>query len=356
MAALLLAEFRLEEVAHVALRGEAGRQVRQQPSVAGDQPRFEEARVDRHVLRRFVDAFGDGAHAVPRLEAAVPQCADQALDARARLLAVGQQHQEVDVRMGKEQSAAVAAHGNQRDAVALDVIGPEMLQDGIDEGGVGGERAVRVGTFVVTRLQLFAPVANPGAHHRAARAGRDLRRRKGRNRVAHSYETWCAADRSTKDGGGGDPRERVSTSKPPAVTRTVCSHWAESEWSAVTMVQPSASCRMSRLPALIIGSIGEGHPGLEPRALVGAPVVQDLRLFVKALADAVAAEFAHDAVAVALGVALDGEADVAERRTGAHRGDALPHAFVSGLAQPPRLHRGLAHIEHAAGVAVPSRP
>src|SRR5258706_16238043 len=72
----------------------------------------------------------------------------------------------------------------------------------------------------------------------------------------------------------------------------------------------------------------EGHAGLELRALVGAPIVQDLRLFVKALADPVAAEFAHDAVPIALGMALDGEADIAEGRAGAHRGDALPHALV----------------------------
>src|SRR5258706_1255185 len=255
VAALLLAEFRLEVVAHVALRVESRGELREERSVAGDQPRLEQARIDRHVLRRLVDAFGDRAHAVPGLEPAVPQRADQALDARARLLAVGQQHQQADVRMGKEQSAAVAANGDERDAVALDVIGPEVLQDGIDEARVGGERAVRVGSLVVARLELFAPVADPGAHHGAARAGRDFPRRKSRNRVVHPYETWCAADRSTKDGGGGDPRERVSTSKPSSVTRMVCSHWAEREWSAVTIVQPSPSWRMSRLPALIIGSI-----------------------------------------------------------------------------------------------------
>ena len=52
----------------------------------------------------------------------------------------------------------------------------------------------------------------------------------------------------------GEPAETVRTSKASSVTSTVCSHCAESEWSAVTMVQPSASWRMSRRPALIIGS------------------------------------------------------------------------------------------------------
>ena len=46
----------------------------------------------------------------------------------------------------------------------------------------------------------------------------------------------------------------------------------------------------------------------------GRAVVQDLRLFVELAADAVAAEFAHDRKAVALGEALDRRADVAQAR------------------------------------------
>ena len=58
------------------------------------------------------------------------------------------------------------------------------------------------------------------------------------------------------------PAERVSTSKPDAVTSTVCSHWAESEWSLVTIVQPSDSSLISRRPALIIGSIVKIMPAV----------------------------------------------------------------------------------------------
>ena len=36
------------------------------------------------------------------------------------------------------------------------------------------------------------------------------------------------------------PADWVRISKPSGVTSTVCSHCAESEWSAVTIVQPSA--------------------------------------------------------------------------------------------------------------------
>ena len=111
---------------------------------------------------------------------------------------------------------------------------------------------------------------------------------------------------------------------------------------------------MSRLPALIIGSMVKVMPACSAMPWPRAAVVQDLRLLVEAPADAVAAEFAHDAVAVRLGVALDGVADVAQGRARAHLRDALPHAFVGDLAQAPRLDGGLAHEEHAARVAVPA--
>src|SRR5688500_8057411 len=96
---------------------------------------------------------------------------------------------------------------------------------------------------------------------------------------------------------------------------------------------------------------GEGHALGEPHALSGAAVMEDLRFLVEAPPDAVAAEFAHHAEAAAFGVALDGGADVPERDSGANHLDAAPHALVGGLAQSTRLHRGLAHVEHAAGVA-----
>jgi hypothetical protein len=65
-------------------------------------------------------------------------------------------------------------------------------------------------------------------------------------------------------------------------------------------------------------------------------IMQDLRLLVKHLADAVAAIFAHDAVALRLGVLLDGVADVAEPRAGAYLVDAEPHAVEGGLHETLR--------------------
>ena len=62
-------------------------------------------------------------------------------------------------------------------------------------------------------------------------------------------------------GGAGVPADTVSTSWPSGVTRIVCSHCADSEWSAVTIVHPSARQRIAALPALIIGSMVKIIPG-----------------------------------------------------------------------------------------------
>src|SRR5258708_32202584 len=51
-------------------------------------------------------------------------------------------------------------------------------------------------------------------------------------------------------------------------------------------------------------------------------------------------------------MALDGCADVAKTRAGAHLSNPAPHAFVGDLDQAARLDVRLADIEHAAAVAV----
>src|SRR5712692_5157333 len=65
-----------------------------------------------------------------------------------------------------------------------------------------------------------------------------------------------------------------------------------------------------------------------------------------------AAELAHDAVAVAFGVLLDRRPDVTKKSPGVHRPDAEPHTFVRGLAQSVSLDRRFADVVHAAGIAV----
>src|SRR6266705_2955608 len=97
---------------------------------------------------------------------------------------------------------------------------------------------------------------------------------------------------------------------------------------------------------------GESHSRLETRAGSRASIVQNLRLFVEFSPDSMAAELAHDAVAVGFGMLLDRRADVTEKSPGTHLTDAEPHALVSGLAQPFCLDRRFADVVHAAGIAV----
>src|SRR5690606_34135990 len=97
-----------------------------------------------------------------------------------------------------------------------------------------------------------------------------------------------------------------------------------------------------------------GHAFLQHHALPRLAVVQHLRVVVVDLADAVAAVLADHAEALALGVLLDGVADVAQGRARLHRADAAEHGFPGGLDQAPGHHRGLAHVVHTAGVAVPA--
>jgi hypothetical protein len=70
--------------------------------------------------------------------------------------------------------------------------------------------------------------------------------------------------------------------------------------------------------------------------------------------DAMAAEIAHDAVAVRLGVALDRIGDVAKVVAGLRLLDAEHQAFVGDIDQLARLQGHVADQIHAAGVAVPA--
>src|SRR5688572_15600634 len=99
---------------------------------------------------------------------------------------------------------------------------------------------------------------------------------------------------------------------------------------------------------------GEEHAGAELGAGAGAAGMDDLGAVVEDAAEAVAAEIADDAVAIGLGVGLDGVADVAEMGAGPGGGDAADHAFVGHVDEAPRLYADVADQEHPAGVAVPA--
>src|SRR5688572_24797703 len=99
---------------------------------------------------------------------------------------------------------------------------------------------------------------------------------------------------------------------------------------------------------------GEEHSGPELRPGAGAAGVDDLGRIVEDAAEAVAAEIADDAVAIGLGVGLDGMADVAEMVAGPGRGDAADHALIGHVDEAARLDPDVADQEHAAGVPVPA--
>jgi hypothetical protein len=97
---------------------------------------------------------------------------------------------------------------------------------------------------------------------------------------------------------------------------------------------------------------GEDHAGHQFLQGAGAAVVQYLRLLVEHLADAVAAELAHYAVAGFFGVLLDRVADVAQVCARLDLLDAQPHALVGDVGQALGHDRRFADEEHAAVVAV----
>ena len=104
----------------------------------------------------------------------------------------------------------------------------------------------------------------------------------------------------------------MKISQPVSVIPIECSNWADSERSRVTAVQPSSSNFAVGAADVDHRLDGEEHAGLELGAGAGAAGVDHLRAVVEQPAEAVAAEIADDAVAVRLGMALDGVADVAE--------------------------------------------
>ena len=70
----------------------------------------------------------------------------------------------------------------------------------------------------------------------------------------------------------------------------VCSEWAPREPSALRIVQPSASVKISSVRVQEPRLDRDDQAGLEPEAAAGAAVVGDVRVAVHGPADAVAAE------------------------------------------------------------------
>ena len=90
--------------------------------------------------------------------------------------------------------------------------------------------------------------------------------------------------------------------------RTVFCHHGPAVWQDAQMAFPLVDHRLD----------GENHTRLQHQPLAFAAIMQHLRLFVKAAADAVAAKFLHHRIAGVFGNLLAGIADVrAQRRDSA---------------------------------------
>src|SRR3546814_8129390 len=100
--------------------------------------------------------------------------------------------------------------------------------------------------------------------------------------------------------------------------------------------------------------VGVEHAWLECRSRAGAADMDHFRAVVEHAAQAMAAEIAHDAIAVLFRVPLNGMADVAQRVAGLRLLYAQHQAFIGDLDQAARLDRGFAANIHAAAVAVPA--
>src|SRR5262249_6190268 len=99
---------------------------------------------------------------------------------------------------------------------------------------------------------------------------------------------------------------------------------------------------------------GEQHAWLKREPFAGFSVMQDVGPVVEYAAEAMAAEIAHHAAALAFGVALDGSADIAGSGAGLDGGDAPHERVVGDLEQSLRRARDLADAIHAARIAVPA--
>eukprot|EP01132_Coremiostelium_polycephalum_P018763 gene18762-biopygen10162 len=95
---------------------------------------------------------------------------------------------------------------------------------------------------------------------------------------------------------------------------------------------------------------GKHHAFTQFEPGTGAAEVQDLRVLVHLAANAMPAIFTHHAVAVALGMVLDGVADIPQACAGLDLADAGPHRFKGHFHQAPGLGRDIADHVHLAGV------
>ncbi len=148
----------------IEIDGEALLECLEKRPVAGDETRFEQARLHRDVSLRFAQAFVDRAYGRSDLDADVPEEPDERLHVRRERVAVGaaMQHENVDVRVRVQLAASVAAHGHERELPRHLALGPRVahgLVDGLAQAvqehvdlAVRGEALDELGLAFLERL------------------------------------------------------------------------------------------------------------------------------------------------------------------------------------------------------------
>lgn len=93
------------------------------------------------------------------------------------------------------------------------------------------------------------------------------------------------------------------------------------------------------------------HAGFQFGSGARATIMKHLRVFMKDRADAMAAVFTHDAIALCFSVLLDRVTDIAQMCAWSDLRDAKPHAFEGSLHELLNENRTCTNDEHPAGIA-----
>ena len=151
-----LERLRAQEGLRVDRLGGGLAELLEQPARSAQEARLQQRRLHGDVAPGLGHALAHGAHRRADLQADVPAGGDETLERRAQGVVVvqrvfiGHQHQHVDVGIGEQLGAPVAAHGHQRGARRHGRMQPQVGEGGIDMacqrlhqaagGGGGGAR------------------------------------------------------------------------------------------------------------------------------------------------------------------------------------------------------------------------
>src|SRR5690606_6814449 len=127
---------------------------------AGDGAAFHQVGDHCQVGAGLCGAFVDAAHALPDLQADIPEKGEKALNGATECFVVGaaQQDQQVDVGVGVQLAAAVAADRQQGDVCITAPVEalPGADQDLIDEPGTVFDQAADVAALAKACVEYFS--------------------------------------------------------------------------------------------------------------------------------------------------------------------------------------------------------